>query len=470
MKLNKILFSIVLALFLGSWLYGQSNFSTSIHATRAGKNYWYGTANGGYETITNIPITELGCVECHGPTDADGNAFPTDYEPSCVDCHPSNSGFSPDSLSVDQCYSCHGRQKAEAFVHNFTDVHRDAGMVCWDCHTSDEMHGTTTVPNNMFEQLDADCSDCHIDENSTPPLPDHSSYDPGAHSGKIHCLSCHAQSVISCYNCHFESQAQAHLKRAKQQIKNFMLLGNRVKDGKVYPMSFQSISWNGTGWVAFGPYSPHNVTSEGRTCGDCHQAMGAGVAAIEEYNDDGILQFASWNSADSTLSWVQGVVPMPEDYKRSFKIDFIKYDGDVHDPVAASKNWSFVKGDWDGHQMYYITPMTQDQMAKLGFDTTLTSVKPELTGEIPTDYTLSQNYPNPFNPATTIKYSVPELSNVKLTVYNTIGEVVEVLVDREQANGVYTVEFNAKDLSSGIYLYTLKAGSFSETRKMILMK
>ncbi len=89
--------------------------------------------------------------------------------------------------------------------------------------------------------------------------------------------------------------------------------------------------------------------------------------------------------------------------------------------------------------------------------------------ELANTFTLQQNYPNPFNPTTTIKYSVPELANVSLKVYDVLGKEVATLVDAEQV-GVQEVEFDASNLASGLYIYTLKAGSFTSTKKMMLMK
>ena len=88
----------------------------------------------------------------------------------------------------------------------------------------------------------------------------------------------------------------------------------------------------------------------------------------------------------------------------------------------------------------------------------------------PADYALQQNYPNPFNPATTISYSLPLKSQVELVIYNTLGESVMQLVNEEKEAGRYSVEFNATSLPSGIYFYRLQAGSFVETKKMVLMK
>jgi hypothetical protein len=86
------------------------------------------------------------------------------------------------------------------------------------------------------------------------------------------------------------------------------------------------------------------------------------------------------------------------------------------------------------------------------------------------DFNLAQNYPNPFNPVTTIHYSVPHRSNVTLKVYDILGNEVAALVNEEKERGVYTVNFDASHLASGMYLYRLQAGSFVETKKMILIK
>lgn len=89
---------------------------------------------------------------------------------------------------------------------------------------------------------------------------------------------------------------------------------------------------------------------------------------------------------------------------------------------------------------------------------------------VPTEYILSQNYPNPFNPSTKIKYEIPEISFVNIKVYDVLGSEVVTLINEEQTVGSYEVEFDASNLPSGIYFYRLQAGSFVETKKMVLMK
>jgi hypothetical protein len=89
---------------------------------------------------------------------------------------------------------------------------------------------------------------------------------------------------------------------------------------------------------------------------------------------------------------------------------------------------------------------------------------------IPRGFILNQNYPNPFNPSTTIQFSVPNSEIVQLKVFDILGRVVKTLVNGYRNAGKYNIEFNASELTSGIYFYQLKTSSFISTKKMILLK
>ena len=98
------------------------------------------------------------------------------------------------------------------------------------------------------------------------------------------------------------------------------------------------------------------------------------------------------------------------------------------------------------------------------------STSTESDGDIPQTVELLQNYPNPFNPVTQIRYSLPQASNVSLEVYNVMGQRVATLYNGQQHAGQHTVSFDAVNLASGVYVYRLTAGSFVESRKMMLVK
>jgi N-acetylneuraminic acid mutarotase len=99
-----------------------------------------------------------------------------------------------------------------------------------------------------------------------------------------------------------------------------------------------------------------------------------------------------------------------------------------------------------------------------------TSRVEQLSPTAPKTFLLEQNYPNPFNPSTTIRYQLPVASEVKLEVYDVLGKKIATVVNERQSAGAYQVVWNASGLSSGTYFYRLQAGTFVETKKMIMVK
>jgi len=91
-------------------------------------------------------------------------------------------------------------------------------------------------------------------------------------------------------------------------------------------------------------------------------------------------------------------------------------------------------------------------------------------GELPDMYTLKQNYPNPFNPSTTITFSIGTYSYISLRVYDVLGREVATIVSEKLPAGNYSRQWNAAKMPSGIYFYRLQAGSFTETKKLVLLR
>jgi len=125
---------------------------------------------------------------------------------------------------------------------------------------------------------------------------------------------------------------------------------------------------------------------------------------------------------------------------------------------------------WD---VYFVNPTTGWIVGDNGLILKYTipvSVDDNESDSAPNKFALEQNYPNPFNPTTTIEYSIPESGNVKLEVYNSLGEEVATLVNKFEEAGNYELTFNASKLSSGIYYYRIECENFVQVRKMVLIR
>jgi hypothetical protein len=145
------------------------------------------------------------------------------------------------------------------------------------------------------------------------------------------------------------------------------------------------------------------------------------------------------------------------------KNGYLAYSVAASDIPAITDNYIFLLGDSARYSKWYagstFYPFTW---------TDLTDVKEPIMNI--SSFALSQNYPNPFNPTTIIKYQIPGLSKVRLTVYDMLGREIKTLVDDEKSAGAYEVEFNGIGLPSGVYLYRIEAGKYSDTKKFILIK
>lgn len=327
----------------------MDTFSTSLHGTRQGKATWYSKENGGFETLTDVPMTDLPCQKCHASTYADGTGVdPATYQPGCADCHATPG----DKPKDETCLGCHSRQGLE--MQSFSDVHREMGFGCTTCHSSREMHGDGHQYASMLEPgaMDTKCENCHTGLVSNAA---HS-----IHQGKVDCTACHSQSVISCYNCHFESMVQGHVKRfLKPPMADFELLV-RDTEGKVHAANMQSLIYGGKTFVAIAPFTAHTITKKARGCSDCHDN-----AALKEYKETGKITVARWDADQGKLIGPQGVIPVPPDWQEALQFDFLDYTGD---PTAAETDpeaWVFLKHGADLMQMLYGEPLTEEQMQKL---------------------------------------------------------------------------------------------------------
>jgi hypothetical protein len=231
-------------------------FRSSLHYTASGMGYWYDKSNGGLESVTGIPYSELTCKNCHTA--------------SCDDCHKTEvNGKATYSTKVAQdqglCLKCHAREASIMKIdkaQNNEDVHVLAGMKCMDCHTGSDVHGDGVVHATMTEvgALSPKCEGCH---DKTGQTISHT-----IHAGKVDCKGCHVRQVVSCTNCHFET-LQKTGKRVAVPVSGWVFLMNY--NGKVTSANMQTFVAPGDKtFLMFAPQFSHSVMKNGRTCEECH--------------------------------------------------------------------------------------------------------------------------------------------------------------------------------------------------------
>ena len=148
----------------------------------------------------------------------------------------------------------------------------------------------------------------------------------------------------------------------------------------------------------------------------------------------------------------------------------IQYDYDINGNAIQSHAYRWDNG-WR-NSLHYLQLYYNNKNDYLGFEGKKVDVKYKVFEGAKNieRFGLSQNYPNPFNPTTQINYQLPKSGFVSVKVYNIVGKEIATLVNGEKQAGIYTVNFNAVNLPSGVYIYTLKAGGFVETKKLLLLK
>ncbi len=219
-------------------------------------------------------------------------------------------------------------------------------MDCIAYHSMEDMHGDGTAYASMLDPgaIGAACDDCHM------TVPSNTSHT--IHAATVDCAACHTQSVVTCYNCHFETELQLDQKNAYGQFKDWLFPLNY--DGKVNVGNFQSVKFGNNTFIAMAPFYAHTINREARACDACHAN-----AAITEYDQNGSIDVVTWDQGAGTLTHINGVIPSRPDYLTSLRFDFADLD------QPGGSQWSFLKSGADIIQMLYAEPLTQKQIDRL---------------------------------------------------------------------------------------------------------
>ena len=201
----------------------------------------------------------------------------------------------------------------------------------------------------------------------------------------------------------------------------------------------------------------------------------ADIHAADDTWDPATLIWTNQPTAGALLTSLEGVSPvLAATYpKPVYKVVVTSYVQSKLSSSASVISFVLLDDKLSGADLRLYSSRCLRSMGQLPIQLILTGVTTtgveDVEHQIPTTFSVSQNYPNPFNPSTMIQYQLPKAATVSLKVFNTLGEMVSVIVDEYKEAGTYQARWNA-NAPSGVYFYRLQAGGYVETRKMMLLR
>jgi hypothetical protein len=381
------------------------------------------------------------CYPCHSGTAfakwVDNNKVGTSYwnasdankNISCAVCHEPHGNSNPHQLRTVAIDSLRNGYRTPANIGG-------TGYLCANCHNarySVKARVTTTPPYygfvNRYGPHYNNQADMYFGSNGYQ-------YNDQSLTGQM----THAGVENSCVTCH---------------------MAERVVGSSVHP-NHEMAMVDSLG---------HDIVTACRDCHGSHVESFEDIMAFSDYDQDGTIEpvkLEIQGLLDRLRAW------LPKDSTTGEPCNMM-YDSlkvkNRPDYVQGIWNYYFVKNDksMGMHNTKYTVALLQKALGIYPLDVNNTG------GTIPTEFALRQNYPNPFNPSTTISFSLPEKSSVRLEIYDVLGKLVTTLVDNEMEPGNFKISWHGKDQSglsvaSGIYLYRLQAGSNTAMKKMVLLK
>lgn len=231
-----------------------ANYTTSLHYTGAGMPATYEQGAAGHFGIDMDEFYEEGnCAKCHAT--------------SCYDCHTLTPHNDDTASEISTCDKCHSKKQAtySGFMPKYSkpgpsaDIHYEAGMLCVDCHSSEEIHGDGENYTDMTEAVTVKCEDCHEQDLSIEAH--------ATHEDNLDCAACHMAWMPTCVNCHLDTRKTDGITTDK-----FYLL--RAGDGEIKPFLQMKSTYKDDGdHIAYSEYFAHTITDEPHDCEFCHDDL-----------------------------------------------------------------------------------------------------------------------------------------------------------------------------------------------------
>ncbi|VUT27465.1 MAG: putative cytochrome c [Candidatus Syntrophoarchaeum sp. GoM_oil] len=280
------------------------NFATSLHYTTRGMPAeWKKGAAGHFGIDMDAFFAKGNCSKCHVST--------------CEKCHEGGHGA---EITIDTCDKCHKKKQA-GFVGDTpahkgqgpnADIHYEKGLICTDCHTVEEMHGTGVKYRTMLEAVTTECEDCHESPGKVVKAMPVTQYDPGMkphsiHEGKLDCTACHSGWTPTCANCHIDINKPPG--KATVVTDKFYLA--RGVDGKIKPFLKIAAIYNNETHTGWAEWFPHTTTKEAKDCAFCHENKEVLCEGCEDQTPLTMLGPGGSFISQETIDRIYGISTIP---------------------------------------------------------------------------------------------------------------------------------------------------------------
>lgn len=437
-------------------------------------------------------LATIGCESCHGPGSEHPAAPPAGISISldskvCAKCHDA-----PTHHSVVREYAISGHgmnavQEEDAGVN---------GSSCAKCHngTGFYLYASGQKISGTQDVQPIACASCHDPHSEANPHQVRKvTADtlmngfkiPAAGTGGL-CMNCHkgrrnaetySKKWASHYSPHYGTQTDMLYGQNAVQFGDKTITGvsthTQLEDACVtchMSAATGSVAYllGSHTWKMSGPDSTGTITENVGVCESCHGPMQSfdDIKAGDDYDGSGTVEGVQ-TEVKGLLAKLAAI--LPKDSTGAVRTDSAAIAGNPNFLKAVYDYYYVVNdGSYGVHNAKYTFAILTRALG------TLTGVE-VVTGKVPQTFALEQNYPNPFNPTTTISFSVPKSGNVKIAIYNSIGQLVKTLVDNHFTPGTYKVAWDGTNssgsiVSSGFYFYKFMSKDFSQSRKMLMLK
>ena len=435
----------------------------------------HGPASEHYGTITDEMITKTlspdVCAYCHD--EGTHHFFPTQYNAS-VHANPTTL----DEGSRTSCAPCHSGSGFVQWIKGGKNALTKAPAeekiscaVCHDPHDATNLYQLRTLTATLANGVTisnigtgALCMNCHQARREAVSYTDDYLNNLSSHYGPHHGPQGDMIAGTNAINFGWKFPTSPHMQAAEGCIACHMATAGANADGSIQQFGSHSLNM----------VDPATGNDNVAACAPCHGTIGTHFSDKKFYvngnadlDKDGVangLQIEIQGMLDSLAMYLPPVG----------QLDVSVNDSSVTLLQAqAAFNYFFVEEDRSLgiHNPQYAYSILAVTLQKLNPTTAIELID----NTVPQSFSLGQNYPNPFNPTTTIRYTIPKESKVRIEIYDITGRLVTTLVNNEMSSGTYSVTWDGRNSSgrsvvSGIYLYRIQAGDFVSVKKMVMLK